>query len=132
MISSSRYGVMRCTMQANRRLYLTNHRHRTITRPFSGLLWQQIDQLSKSEQKNTLTYSMKKENVVCTSTQRRRLNGFVNDRRNYLESVKSESDRCEVPDDRTVESGCRFLKEFTFPWTLHRTFQVRDNNVSSR
>ena len=65
-------------MQANR-LYLKNHRHRTITRPFSGLLWQQIDQLSKSEQKNTLTYSMKKENVVCTSTQRRRLNGFVND-----------------------------------------------------
>ena len=123
MISSSRYGVMRCTMQANRR-YLTNHRHRTITRPFSGLCWQQIDQLSKTEQKNTLT---KKENVVCTSTQRRRLNGFVNDRRNYLESVKSESDRCEVPDDRTVESGCQFLKEFTFPWTLHRTFQVRDN-----
>ena len=123
MISSSRYGVMRCTMQANRR-YLTNHRHRTITRPFSGLCWQQIDQLSKTEQKNTLT---KKENVICTSTQRRRLNGFVNDRRNYLESVKSESDRCEVPDDRTVESGCQFLKEFTFPWTLHRTFQVRDN-----
>ena len=70
---------------------------------------------------------MKKENVVCTSTQRRRLNGFVNDRRNYLESVKSESDRCEISDDRTVESGCQFLKEFTFPWTLHRTFQVRDN-----
>jgi len=123
MISSSRYGVMSCTMLANR-LYLTNHRHRTITRPFSGLCWQQIDQLSKTEQKNTLT---KKENVVCTSTQRRRLNGFVNDRRNYLESVKSESDRCEVPDDRTVESGCQFLREFTFPWTLHRTFQVRDN-----
>lgn len=126
MISSSRYGVMSCTMQANR-LYLTNHRHRTITRPFSGLLWQQIDQLSKSEQKNTLTYSMKKENVVCTSTQRRRLNGFVNDRRNYLEKDKSESGRCEVSDDRTVESGCQFRKEFTFPWTLHRTFQVRDN-----
>ena len=132
MIPSSRYGVMRCTLQANR-FYLTNHRHRTTTRPFSGLLWQQIDQLSKSEQKNALTYSMKKENMVCSSTQRRRLNGFVNDKRNYLESGdKSESDRCELSDDRTVESGCQFLKEFTFPWTLHRTFHVRDNNAASR
>ena len=99
----SRYGLMRCTLQANR-YYVQNTVTTTTTRPFSGLLW---------------PHTTKGEKSACAPDQRCAPSGFVHDTR----SQKSNS--CEEETDKnTMDNQFRLNITITYPWIAHRGHQI--------
>eukprot|EP00985_Skeletonema_marinoi_P028307 scaffold24496_cov80-Skeletonema_marinoi.AAC.1 len=116
-----RNRLIRCTMPMHVNRYIFHNTATTAitTRQFSGLLWQQLDHFSSSEQ-TALPCTTMKEGKACTCTCK--LYGFVAHarRRRSLPAPAHTitSNSGEETDNEALEN--QFRLNITYPWIAHR------------